>query len=74
MFEIEKIVPIPVGAAGKKRKLRLTMEQMEVGDSFLIKEKRHRQQVHQIAKKIGIGYATRTICKDSGQVRVWRTK
>lgn len=74
MFTIEKNVPIPNKRGGDKKDLRLTMEKLEVGDSFLITERRHRQQVHQVAQAIGIKYATRTICKDSGQIRVWRTK
>ena len=74
MFEIEKNVPIPAKHGGHKKELRLTMEKLEVGDSFLITEARHRQQVHQVAQAVGIKYLTRTICKDSGQIRVWRTK
>lgn len=74
MFTIEKNVPIPNTRGGGKKELRLTMEKLEVGDSFLITERRHRQQVHQVAQAIGIKYATRTICKDSGEIRVWRTE
>ena len=74
MFTIEKNVPIPNTRGGHKKELRLTMEKLEVGDSFLITEKRHRQQVHQVAEAIGIKYATRTVCKESGDIRVWRTK
>jgi len=74
MFEIEKNIPIPNTRGGHKKELRLAMEKLEVGDSFLITETRHRQQVHQIAQAIGIKYASRTVCKDSGHIRVWRTK
>jgi len=73
MFEIEKGIPIPTTRGGKKKELRLVMEKMEVGDSVLVSNT-HRQQVHQIAKAIGIKYASRTVCKESGQIRVWRTK
>jgi len=73
MFEIEKNIPIPTGRGGRKKELRLTMEKMEVGDSILIGLK-SRQQVHQIADAIGFKYATRTVCKERGEVRVWRTK
>lgn len=73
MFEIEKGIPIPTTSGGKKKGLRLVMEKMEVGDSVLVSNA-HRQQVHQIAKAIGIKYASRTVCKESGKIRVWRTK
>lgn len=75
MFTIEKNIPIPAGKGrgARKGELRLTMERLEVGDSIVVTNK-HRQGIHQIAKAIGIDYVTRTICKDSGEVRVWRTK
>jgi len=73
--KIEKGIPIPAkeGRGRYKGELRLTMEQMEVGDSIVIEDK-HRQQVHQIANTIGIGYTSRTISKTPKRVRVWRTK
>lgn len=78
MFAIDKNVPIPEGSTrgGDKGKLRLTMEHMEVGDSIVITGK-HRQQYHIIAKKIGIGYKSKTIIKSKDgkeydQVRLWR--
>jgi hypothetical protein len=75
MFEIEKNIPIPcgVGKGRAKGALRLSMEQMEVGDSIVVSEKT-RQGIHQIATTIGIKYTTRTICKKENKVRVWRTK
>lgn len=73
--KIEKGIPIPAkeGRGRFKGELRLTMEQMEVGDSIVIDDK-HRQQIHQIANTIGIGYTSRTISKTPKRVRVWRTK
>ena len=73
--KIEKGIPIPAkeGRGRYKGELRLTMEQMEVGDSIVIEDK-HRQQIHQIANTIGIGYTSRTISKTPKRVRVWRTK
>ena len=73
--KIEKGIPIPAkeGRGRYKGELRLTMEKMEVGDSIVIEDK-HRQQVHQIANTIGIGYTSRTISKTPKRVRVWRTK
>ena len=78
MYKIEKNIPIPEGSTrgGDKGKLRLTMERMEVGDSIVITGK-HRQQYHIIAKKIGIGYKSKTIMKskdgrEHDQVRLWR--
>jgi len=73
--KIEKGIPIPnkSGRGRFKGELRLTMEQMEVGDSIVIDDK-HRQQIHQCAKAIGIGYTSRTISKEEKRVRVWRTK
>jgi len=73
--KIEKGIPIPAkeGRGRYKGELRLTMEKMEVGDSIVIDDK-HRQQIHQIANTIGIGYTSRTISKTPKRVRVWRTK
>ena len=75
MFEIEKGIPIPKsdGRGRSKGELRLTMEQMEVGDSIIIDDK-NRFQIHQIANTIGIGYKSRTISKAEKRIRVWRTK
>jgi hypothetical protein len=78
MFEIEKGIPIPEGSTrGPDRgKLRLTMEHMEVGDSIVVTGK-HRQHYHAIAKRIGIGYKSKTIMKSQNgreydQIRLWR--
>ena len=75
MFEIEKNIPIPcgVGKGRAKGALRLSMEQMDVGDSIVVSAKT-RQGIHQIANTIGIKYTTRTICKKEKTVRVWRTE
>lgn len=78
MYTIEKNIPIPEGSTrgGDKGKLRLTMERMEVGDSIVVRGL-HRQHYHAIAKKIGIGYKSKTIMKsqhgkEQDQVRLWR--
>ena len=78
MFTIEKNIPIPEGSTrgADKGKLRLTMEQMEIGDSIVVTGK-HRQHYHAIAKKIGIGYKSKTIIKsqdnkERDQIRLWR--
>lgn len=75
MFEIEKGIPIPDGEGRGREKspLRLAVEKMEVGDSVVVSNT-HRQQLHAMSNKLGIKYKTRTISKESGTVRFWRTK
>jgi len=75
MFTIEKNIPIPQdsGRGRDKSLLRLTVEKMEVGDSIVVKDV-YRQQLHTMSKTLGIGYKTRTICKESSKIRFWRTK
>jgi len=79
MFKIEKNIPIPEGSTRgpDKGKLLLTMEQMEIGDSFVVTGK-HRQQLHAVARKVGILYKSKTIMrsehgKKHDQIRFWRT-
>jgi len=78
MFAIEKNIPIPEGSTrgADKGKLRLTMEQMEIGDSIVVTGK-HRQHYKKKKKKIGIGYKSKTIIKsqdnkERDQIRLWR--
>ena len=74
MFTIEKNIPIPIGGQGRaKGLLRLTVEKMEVGDSIVVNTKQ-RQQLNNMARAIGIGYKTKTICKENHKIRFWRTK
>jgi hypothetical protein len=71
MFNIEKGVPVPyLDPRGREKgELRLTMEKLEVGDSFIVTEKL-RCQVPNIARLMKIGYKTRRVGEDA--VRVWR--
>ena len=71
MFNIEKGVPVPyLDPRGREKgELRLTMEKLEVGDSFIVTEKL-RSQVPNIARLMKIGYKTRRVGEDA--VRVWR--
>lgn len=72
---IEKGVPIPPAAIGRKTKgqLRLSLEAMEVGDSFVLHGKgiSLNGAVYNIGKAIGRKFTTRKIGND---VRVWRIK
>jgi len=79
MYTIEKNVPIPEGSTRGpgKGKLLLTIEQMEVGDSIVITGT-HREQLHAVAKRVGILYKSKTIMKSNtsrkeDKIRVWRT-
>ena len=73
MFNIEKGIPLPTNDSRgrKKGQLRLTLESMEVGDSFIIQQK-HRCQIPQISRLISIKCRTRMVGDD--EVRVWRTE
>ena len=71
-YEIEKNIPLPdlIGKGRAKGEVRLTIERMEVGDSFLLESKR-RLAVNKIAQVLGIGLTTR---KKGDFYRVWRYK
>ena len=79
MYEIEKNIPFPEEDGRKKRpktELRLTMEQMEVGDSVLFYDwQNERTRVDRICGSIGFAYTTRKIDPiNYNRVRMWRTK
>lgn len=73
MFKIEKNVPIPKRGADKKGELRLALEQMEIGDSMVVPNCMH-QATHQAAKAAKIKIVTKTINKETLEMRVWRTE
>ena len=73
MFEIEKNIPIPKKGADKKGELRLTLEKMEVGDSFVIPNYL-RNVMWQAAKASGIKTQSKTINPETREMRVWRIK
>ena len=72
MLKIEKGVPLPKRGADQRGEIRLALEQMEVGDSVVIPT-HMRQITHQAAKAAGVEIATRTINKETQDMRVWRT-
>ena len=71
-YIIEKNIPIPNanGRGREKGKLRLTVEQMEIGDSIVINT-RERKQIHNITRSVGIAYRCKAI--GANQYRVWCT-
>lgn len=71
-YEIVNNVPLPdlIGRGRAKGEVRLTIERMEVGDSFLLEGKR-RLGVNKIAQILGIGLTTR---REGDLYRVWRYK
>ena len=71
MFEIEKNVPIPERGADKKGELRLTLEKMEVGDSFVIPDSL-RGNTYAAARAVKIKIAMKTIDLMTRDTRVWR--
>lgn len=71
-FVIEKGVPIPQRNRPKKSALSVAMLAMEIGDSFLMKNKNHNALTTMAHHTLGKGnYAIR---KDGDGYRVWRTK
>lgn len=56
-----------------KGELRLAIEALQVGDSFKICERKYYQQVHNVAKIVGIKIAVRNI-GEKNTWRVWRIK
>jgi hypothetical protein len=70
-YEIVNNVPLPDESRGRtKGEVRLTIERMEVGDSFLLESKR-RFAVNKIAQVLGISLTTR---REGDLYRVWRYK
>lgn len=71
-YEIVNNVPLPdlIGRGRAKGEVRLTIERMEVGDSFLLEGKR-RLGVNKIAQILGISLTTR---REGDLYRVWRYK
>jgi len=69
-FKVEKDIPIP---EIKERASKYPFAQMEVGDSFLVKDKRIKQNVESMmyyhSKKWNKRFTLRTV---SEGVRVWR--
>jgi hypothetical protein len=75
MFKIEKNIPIySNGGKGGRKKgaLYLTLESLEVGDSFLIPLGK-RSHANHLAKLLNIKTVTR-LTDDREIIRVWRTK
>ena len=72
-YEIEKNIPLPeyAGRGRSKGELRLAVESMEVGDSFLV-VKDKRTPLPKMAQVLGIGLTTRKEGDDL--YRVWRYK
>jgi len=73
LYKLEKNVPMPERHIEKKRDMRLLIEQMDVGDSFVC-PKAQRVAVHQISKATGIKLTTRTINRETQDMRVWRAE
>tara|TARA_R100001480_G_scaffold9626_2_gene18007 strand:+ start:1099 stop:1320 length:222 start_codon:yes stop_codon:yes gene_type:complete len=71
MFEIEKNIPIPERGADKKGELRLTLEKMEIGDSFVIPDSL-RGNTYAAARAVKIKIAMKTIDLMTRDTRVWR--
>lgn len=72
LYKLEKNVPMPERHIEKKGDMRLLIEQMDVGDSFVC-PKAQRVNVHQIAKAMHIKLTTRTVNRETQDMRVWRT-
>jgi len=73
LYKLEKNVPMPERHAEQKGDMRLLIEQMDVGDSFVC-PKAQRVSVHQIAKALQIKLTTRTVNRETQDMRVWRTE
>ena len=73
LYKLEKNVPMPERHIEKKGGMRLLIEQMDVGDSFVC-PKAQRVAVHQISKATGIKLTTRTINRETQDMRVWRAE
>lgn len=72
MFNIEKDIPMPKKLYGKGKELIYPFLQMEIGESFLVPQKKAKsvtQTAYYFTKKTGKKFATRKV---EGGKRVWR--
>ena len=70
-IRIDKNVPIPgTAAAGKHKEIIAALQEMEVGDSFIIPEEFNPKSIHQYALYANVKIKTRTT--ENGLLRVWR--
>lgn len=71
MFKVEKNVPLPKGV--ERRSTKWPFADMSIGESVLVpadSAKVGRSVVHQVSKKRGLKFVSRTV---DGGVRFWRT-
>lgn len=81
-YEIEKDIPIPPVASNQKTAIRLTMESMSVGDSFILASKKEYEQMRHtvviLHKTTEHQFTYRRLKTSDGQAmnawRVWRVK
>lgn len=72
MYTIDKNIPLPTYRGLKpKGPLRLTMEQMEVGDSFVVEAISKRGSAYGTARAMGIKIRTMV---EVNSLRIWRIK
>ena len=71
-MKIEKNIEIPPDPRGKKR--IYPIEQMEIGDSFVVPTATQRRGAEIAAKRYGVKVTTRKLKGDDGKFvwRVWR--
>ncbi len=71
MYYIEKNIPIPTLSKKPKGPLRLTMEEMKVGDSIQVGSDK---RTTSYGTAFAIGIKIKTIVQDDDYVRIWRIK
>lgn len=71
-IKIEKNIPIDkIGNRSGKGKWQKLFSILEIGDSFLVKNKHERQAIY-TAKPEGFGIVSRS--NEDGTIRIWRNK
>ncbi len=71
-YEIEQGIPIPNhGSRRPKGALRMTLEKLQIGESFVVPSKGDRSHATSCGKSIGIKVKTASL---SHGYRVWRVK
>lgn len=69
-IKIEKNIPISKGNRRSKGKWQKLFSILEIGDSFLVKNKHVRQAIY-TARPENIGITSRS--NEDGTIRIWRT-
>jgi|TARA_R110001632_G_scaffold60747_1_gene147078 hypothetical protein len=71
LYKVEQGIPVPTSTTKPKGRLRMTLETLQIGESFVVPSKGERGHATTSAKAAGIKVKTASI---SHGYRIWRIK